>query len=58
MKSPGIKISELTTPQTGMYTMYHVVTSCPISSDNAMYYFLITKDDNSIVATTQFKVSF
>jgi hypothetical protein len=52
------KITELTTPQSGVYTLYHTVSVCPVQSDNAMYHFVIIKQDGGQISTTPFQVAF
>lgn len=59
-KSPSTKISENTSVDYGgLYTLYHSqLAACPKQSDNAMYYFVITKSDDSKINTTPFQVYF
>lgn len=58
-RSPSTKVSELTSPANdGMYTLYQTNTTCPVQSDNASYYFVITKSDNTQITTTAFPVYF
>lgn len=56
-KVPSSKISQLTSADNGMYTLYDPIP-CPKQSDNVMYYFVITKQDGSQIATKQFQVYF
>jgi hypothetical protein len=59
-KSPSIKISEnLNVSNDGTYTLYHSQqASCPQQSDNAMYYLVLTKGDDTKITTATKHVYF